>query len=36
MVLGADQELTDDPRRSERLAWEEAGLELFAGHHHEV
>jgi para-nitrobenzyl esterase len=36
MVLGADQELTDDPRRSERLAWEEAGLELSAGHHHEV
>jgi para-nitrobenzyl esterase len=36
MVLGTRKELTDDPRRAERLAWEEAGVELSGGHYHEV
>ena len=34
MVFGPGGGVEDDPRRAERLAWEEAGTDLGVGHHH--
>lgn len=37
MVLGPDRVLSeDDPRGLERLAWDEAGIEIAGGHHHDL
>ena len=35
MVFGPDGGVEDDPRRSERLVWEETGAGPMVGHHHE-
>jgi para-nitrobenzyl esterase len=35
MVLGTQSGLEDDPRHPERVVWEEAGVEVHSGHHHE-
>jgi len=35
MVLGPGGGVEDDPRRAERLAWEEVGTEPAVGHHHQ-
>ena len=36
MVLGPGRGVEDDPRGPERLAWDEAGIEIVGGFHHEV
>lgn len=36
MVLGPGGGIEDDPRSPERLAWDEAGIEIAGGFHHEV
>ncbi len=37
MLLGGDRVTAeDDPRGLERLAWDEVGIEIDAGHHHEL
>lgn len=37
MVLGGDRvSLEDDPRGLERLAWDEVGIEVAGGHHHDL
>ncbi len=35
MVLGPDGGVEDDPRRSERLIWEDTGTAPMVGHHHD-
>jgi len=35
MVLGPDARVEDDPRRAERLIWEETGTAVNLGHHHQ-
>jgi para-nitrobenzyl esterase len=36
MVLGPGRGIADDPRGSERLAWDGTGIEITGGHHHEI
>jgi para-nitrobenzyl esterase len=36
MVLGPHGGLQEDPRGGERIAWDDAGVELAGGHHHDV
>jgi para-nitrobenzyl esterase len=35
MILGPDGGVEDDPRRSERVIWEETGTAPMVGHHHD-
>jgi para-nitrobenzyl esterase len=35
MILGSHRDVEEDPRRSERLIWEETGTAPMVGHHHE-
>jgi para-nitrobenzyl esterase len=35
MIFGPEGGVEDDPRRAERLVWEETGTEVSVGHHHD-
>ena len=35
MIFGPHQWVEDDPRGQERSAWDQVGVEIAAGHHHE-
>jgi len=36
MLLGPKSSVVEDPREPERIAWDTAGVEVAAGHHHEL